>query len=106
MQCNACEFSTKFKSSLATHIKSVHLQERLECDICGHKTSQRSNLNRHIERIHHEKRKEDEYYCDFCQKSYSSKANHIKSVHNGKLFPCSICDFRTTSSSSLNSHKQ
>ena len=47
--------------------------------------------------------------CKFCDKTLTTKAglhHHVKSIHDGKKYPCSKCEYRATSSGNLLKHFQ
>ena len=46
--CGICNFSTKRKSDLTQHTKSVHLNLKpFECDVCKNCFAQKQNLKNH-----------------------------------------------------------
>ena len=74
------------KSSLTTHVPSVHLRERnhvCDYDGCGKAFSSKSSLTTHVATVHLMERN---HVCDYdgCGKAFSQKSNlttHVKTVH-------------------------
>lgn len=47
------------------------------------------------------------YTCDQCDKTFKQKGHlgvHLKAVHQGIRFPCSICDYKATTKGNLKQH--
>jgi len=47
------------------------------------------------------------YSCDQCDKTFKQKGHlgvHLKAVHQGIRFPCSICDYKATTKGNLKQH--
>ena len=51
-QCDECQYSTKYKSNLKKHIKSVHEHVKLSCNKCDYQCSDSSNLEKHRRNKH------------------------------------------------------
>ena len=113
------------KTSLGTHMKSIHLAVRHMCDICGIKYRSTAGLKRHIDRVHNlnninnfstsktlsEHIKTDHIGnrlgCENCDKSFTSRASlmlHVRRQHLRKQVFCHICNFVSKSKPAQNSH--
>ena len=52
-QCEYCHQRFSTKTSLGTHMRFMHLEEKhIQCPHCDYRTNQRSNLRSHLKRIH------------------------------------------------------
>ena len=82
-KCNNCESIFIQKSSLSTHIKSVHLGEEFHCRTCDFKASTKSNLSQHVKNIHVSNGKMN---CDECNKpvKFWSLRSHKMRFHPGE----------------------
>ena len=50
--CTHCDYKTAKKSSIQTHIKSIHEGKTFACTQCDFKATQKGNLHIHIKSIH------------------------------------------------------
>jgi len=79
-----CEWLRDF-SNLTSHIYTRHIKvKRYKCVTCHKKFMYKCHLNVHL-RIHMKKHERIYYYCDKCEKKYSSNSNlkrHKKDKHN------------------------
>ena len=97
--CDICPFKTTIKSSLAKHIKSIHLNEKecYPCHICDYQATYKSHLSRHVKNIH--QKNENIIICTECNKSLQkwSLPQHMKMFHSGEQtqYNCKICTFKT-----------
>ena len=75
--CDQCEYTSKWKRNLTTHIASNHgsVERPYPCD-----------------------------HCDFKATTSSGLKSHTSSVHDGVRFNCDICEFITTRVTYLRSH--
>ena len=73
--CEQCDYKSKQKVKLITHVQAVHEGIKFPCTYCNYKATQLSNLK-----------------------------THIKAKHLGVKFPCTQCDYKGSSSSTLYFH--
>ena len=113
------------KTSLGTHMKSIHLAVRHMCDICGVKYRSTAGLKRHIDRVHNlnnintcstsktvnkdirTEKLGNMLGCEKCGKSFTSRASlmlHVRRQHLSKQFFCHICSCVSKSKPAQNSH--
>ena len=79
--CNKCEKIFKAKSSLKSHMESIHDKILHNCDQCEFKATRKENVTRHIRFVHEHSIR---FNCDHCDKYYSVKSElkyHIRSAH-------------------------
>ena len=57
-KCEICYSHFKQKSSLKSHISSVHKEEKkqVRCEMCGQSFQQKCSLTRHIAEVHEGKK--------------------------------------------------
>ena len=84
--CPNCDNKHKHKSTLKSHIDTVHEGKKpvFKCDQCNKQYSHKPHLNHHIARVHDGRK----YECDKCNKQYSSKMclkRHKSAIHEGKV---------------------
>ena len=68
LQCEHCEYSSKFVHGLRNHKESVHELITHPCDVCDKKYTQKSHLYSHKRRVHEGIR----YSCKYCDYTVSS----------------------------------
>ena len=51
-QCDECNYSTKYKSNLTKHTKSLHELVKFPCTSCDYQCSDSSNLDKHRRNKH------------------------------------------------------
>ena len=51
-QCPNCNYTSKFKSNVKQHIKSIHEGKKYPCKLCDKVVTQPSDLRRHIKKSH------------------------------------------------------
>ena len=109
--CNICNFSTKMASDLKAHIRVNHSERATihKCTECDYVSKWNSNVKRQYKRKH-VKNPTNDYQCDICGKSYTTKKNvniHQYSIHGIKSVPlhkCSECDFESVHRNVRDSH--
>ena len=54
LKCTECDFTTKYKTSLNTHIQVKHtsVKKYYECDLCSFRAALSGNLKAHTRRMH------------------------------------------------------
>ena len=105
--CILCEYQTHARTSLLSHIKSVHEAVRFPCDHCSYEGTTASNLRSHIIAKHETEplRCKD---CDFTTRWRQALYTHKKSHDQvgGFKYPCAQCEYKATSETSLQKHIQ
>ena len=81
LQCDHCEYSSKFVHGLRNHKESVHELITHPCDVCDKKYTQKSHLYSHKRRVHEGIR----YSCKYCDYTVSS-SRQVK-VHTANKHP-------------------
>lgn len=76
-KCEVCEKAFKIKSSLYTHLKTVHVVEKVQCDICNKYFRNKELLKSHI-KIHLK------VPCPICRKPILSQRTklHLRKCHS------------------------
>ena len=102
-QCLQCEYKTTRKSSLQTHIKSIHEGQKFQCPHCEHQATRKGHLMTHIKSVHEGQK----FPCPHCEYRATQNENlqtHIKSVHEGQKFQCPQCEYKATWKTNLQTH--
>ena len=93
LKCDLCEYSTRFKEHLASHMQSHATTRNYLCTDCGQSFKWSHSLKRHQRT--HAPTADFRYTCHYCYKTFSRK-DHL-SIHenlhtdSGSSFPCSEC---------------
>ena len=86
--CHVCTKSFGAKSSLLTHIRSVHeKRDRVECNLCTKTFGSKCSQRQHIETVHQKIKK---FVCRICNNKFAhsgSLKEHIVKTH-GEGLPC------------------
>uniref|UniRef100_A0A0K2UFN6 Zinc finger protein 729like [Anolis carolinensis] n=1 Tax=Lepeophtheirus salmonis TaxID=72036 RepID=A0A0K2UFN6_LEPSM len=108
LHCDLCDYSTRYKEHLTSHM-NTHVSERnFMCSDCGQTFKWGHSLKRH-QRTHqadHYKK----FACRFCHKSFSRK-DHL-SIHEGlhsessSSYPCRICGASFKNKKTLTGHEK
>ena len=105
LQCPLCEYTTRVKEHLASHMNSHASERKYMCIQCGQTFKWSHSLRRH-QRTH---TKDYKYTCSFCPKSFSRK-DHL-AVHeklhdseNSETFPCPQCGVTFKNKKNLTGH--
>eukprot|EP01084_Bolivina_argentea_P310494 537316_1 len=102
-KCSKCNFSTKWKSSLKTHILTHSKRKSFKCNRCNGAFKTQSGLCQH-KRIHSRKRP---YKCGQCKKGFKHKnvlIAHIQSHSGNKPYKCKKCKKPFTTIIARNKH--
>ena len=105
--CDTCGYTTTLKTMLNAHYK-VHTGDTLKCSHpgCKFEAIAKSNLRLHMV-VH---TKERPHQCDICGNRFSFKKNLKRHMllhgHPSDNITCDICDFSTTRTDKLDSHKR
>ena len=110
LSCNICDFKAKRKGQLKEHKQTMHEGSKnkrkynpggpVNCSHCGKSYTDKKSLWRHKNTEHYKIR----YYCSFCDFKGTNLRRHIRSIHEGKKHPCSICAYQATQTNSLKNH--
>ena len=101
LDCQECDFKTKYMAKLARHIQTKHV--KYNCNQCEYQARQKCLLKKHIKYKHEEAKK----YCNECDYQANNPSSiilHIQTKHKGIEYSCDQCDYKTTYNSSLKKH--
>lgn len=103
-KCNICDFATKQKGNLKTHMLSHSDERPFTCtfESCSFSTKRKSILQRHM-LTHAEKKR---YHCDKCKFRTNRMAELTahKKIHLKVDFKCKVCGFSTSYKNVLAKH--
>ena len=74
------------------------------CLNCSAEFRNKNELNQHINAVH-----KDIKHCKYCGTIFSLRRNlvtHMKSIHEGRLYNCSECDYKAKKLDHLKVNKQ
>ena len=120
-ECFECEYKTKTKSELMSHVHLQHLQVKvqkeiyLQCYECEYTAKDKKELKSHVKSKHMEIKTQKEVYfecseCDFAYKTKSDLKKHTKAQHRQTsvqqeiVFVCHQCDYSTNIKNDLVNH--
>lgn len=105
LDCPLCDYSTRVKEHLASHMNSHADERKYMCNLCGQTFKWSHSLRRH-QRTH---QKDYKYSCAYCPKTFSRK-DHL-AVHeklhdseNCESFPCPQCSVTFKNKKTLTGH--
>lgn len=105
LMCPLCDYTTRVKEHLGSHMNSHASERKYMCNQCGQTFKWSHSLRRH-QRTH---TKEYKYTCAYCPKSFSRK-DHL-AVHeklhdseNSESFPCPECGTTFKNKKTLTGH--
>ena len=102
--CKSCGKCFTQKSSLKTHVKTVH--KLFESESCSESFIQANVFKNHIKAMH---KKVKLKTCDSCDKSFSTPIGlklHKRTVHEKIRFDCNLCEKSFTQTTCLRIHKE
>ena len=93
LKCNQCNYTTRFKEHLTSHMHTHATTRNYMCSDCGQTFKWSHSLKRHQRT--HSPASDFRYTCQFCFKTFSRK-DHLsihESLHtsSGSTFPCTEC---------------
>lgn len=106
LQCHQCQYTTRFKEHLASHMHTHATARNYMCSDCGQTFKWSHSLRRHQRT--HSPTADFRYTCHFCFKSFSRK-DHL-SIHeglhtsSGASFPCNQCGATFKNKKTLTGH--
>ena len=107
-KCELCDFLTKTKSNLKSHVDYIHNKIMKKCEYCDKVYGSNANMKKHVLQYHTNDTNENIVKCDQCGKKLNDKRylkDHISIVHEGKRdHMCSICGKAFYSIFTLNKH--
>ncbi|XP_052802871.1 zinc finger protein 59-like [Mya arenaria] len=106
LPCTLCGTVLKNKSTLRSHMATVHVSEQIPCDVCGKKYKNKDYLRQHM--YSHNTKKEHE--CQYCGEMFAVRTslyhhrikNHTKT---NPTIPCEVCGHMFRSQTDLQRHK-
>ena len=104
IQCIHCDFKTRRKAGIQYHIQAVHAEPTLQCAKCDYKASIKNNLTRHILAKHDGPTIFPCSQCDYISKSPPNLRKHVNAIHKGEIFTCPHCDYSSVQNSCLKRH--
>ncbi|XP_044253206.1 zinc finger Y-chromosomal protein 2-like [Tribolium madens] len=114
--CHLCEFKTKDRNYLKTHILRKHTPPEAitwhQCELCLYVGKFKSDLNRHVIKQHTPRVKRVEIRCKFCRSSFKTEETletHVSRRHTNevvKWYRCDECPHKTRYSEHFKRHKR
>ena len=110
--CANCNSEYKSASWLTTHNYNAHSRGEIICELCDFKFKTKQQMNNHNTRC--KKGLLRDFKCDECEFTcsavgqelgYMKIRQHISSRHEGLIYTCDICEFRTQYKTNLDQHK-
>jgi len=104
--CDSCGMEYRTKKQLKTHTQDKHSGIIFNCEICTYSSPRYREVLRHKLRVH-EKASPDHVceYCGFVTKYKQTLHDHMQSVHDHKTFSCDDCGYTSKKRRSLVKHK-
>ena len=104
-QCEKCDFKTSHKYNFRNHVNAVHLGIRAyKCEFCEKTFTQRSHVRTHMKNVHIEEKLCDKRFNTAQAANIHEKGVHGDFVGDPE-FSCEMCDFKTHYRDSLKNHK-
>ncbi len=106
LKCQLCEYSTRFKEHLTSHMQSHDSYRKYMCSDCGQTFKWSHSLKRHQRT--HQANPEFQYCCNHCPKTFSRK-DHLtihEDLHrtSSETFPCGQCGQEFKNRKTLTGH--
>ena len=91
-ECFLCGARFKESTSLNSHIKFIHCENRNKvCPSCPKAFTRQCDLARHIRSVHEKKKPHKCTFCNYAAAEKLSLKRHLKSIHNANVVLCPIC---------------
>ena len=107
LTCNLCDYSTRYKEHLTSHMHTHDPSRNYMCSDCGQTFKWSHSLKRH-QNSAHKMDPDHRYTCKFCMKTFSRK-DHL-SIHenlhtsSGVTYPCTECGATFKNKKTLTGH--
>ncbi|XP_070542455.1 putative zinc finger protein 66 [Ptychodera flava] len=108
LQCDLCDYRTKYKSFLSNHRRYKHKAGVFTwygCELCDFKTTYKASLQKHLEITHVA---DKNYICEKCGRAYKSQnslTTHMAN-HDNKEFKCTQCPYVGLTKARLKDHSK
>ncbi|XP_063618259.1 zinc finger protein 595-like [Cydia splendana] len=103
-ECDECHNTFRSKMSISTHIRMVHIKEKLyQCHLCSKAFFKKYSLQKHV----WSHTKERPFECEECGKSFGDRTtlrNHRLTHADVKSFRCEVCDMSFARKGYLSAH--
>ena len=108
LKCSKCDFETKSKKGLNTHVTRKHTDTTTmkfpkKCDLCDKDLKSANELRNHLKTHSY---KEAKFQCEDCE--FVGNTRETMNVHIGRFhtdqFECGLCEINLGNSSSLDVH--
>ena len=93
-KCKLCNYTTRNKKYLNTHVKGQHEVNVYCCTLCRWNTCYRRVFNRHMRDHYDHKAKLISFSCTICEFTSPWKnclKDHLKNMHGPRNFQCPYC---------------
>ncbi|XP_044747177.1 zinc finger Y-chromosomal protein 1-like [Coccinella septempunctata] len=105
-KCNLCEYATRRRENLRSHVDSTHLNiKKYECHLCDYASNSKRTLETHIKTVH---LNIEDYGCHLSE--YSTDIKHLLDEHvnsfqsDTKEYKCHLCEYAADQEAKLEEH--
>ena len=104
-RCEACDYTTRIKSSLRQHVNNLHTERSLRCEQCSYRTAVPAQMRQHMKKVH----SPPTISCPVpgCQRKFVQSCDikdHVKRVHPTGFFNCHMCGKQFVNEEKLKRH--